>query len=1076
MKSLAKKLVFALLCLGTSLSLAAQTVKITGVVTDENGEPLMGAGVFVEGTTTGTVTGIDGDYELVVPEKAANLVFSFIGLADQTVPIAGRTKIDVQLRPDATFLDEVVVVGYATVTRRDVVGSISSVNSESLNQVPVASVTEAMAGKMAGVQVTTTEGNPDADIKIRVRGAGSITQDSSPLYIVDGFPMESISDIPASDIQSIDVLKDAFSTAIYGSRGANGVIIVTTKSGKEGKVTVNFNAYAGIKQMANKNAFVPQNAYDFVRTQYEYALYRDNVSSFYESRYGTFDDMDLYKGMATNDWVDQVFGRTGHNLSHNLSVSGGNDKVKWTVGYAHFDETAIMVGSDYSRNNLNFKSNVKTSKKTSIDLNVRYSNVKVSGSGANAINDRGSTSQSRLKNSIVYSPIPVSAILSDSDIEEDYNSSVNPLVAIADSDSRQNRTQWTANGAFQWKIIDNLTLRLEGGLDEYRRIDDKFYGLTNYYVRQNATPGYRTNPAVEYKDATRRKVRNTNTLNYDFKALIPEDHNLNVLVGTEYIISKSNTFNSVMDGLPDFFDAAMAWNFTASGEAPKAISNTYSNDDKILSFFGRVNYSFKDKYQLSATMRADGSSKFTKGNKWGYFPSFAASWRISGEEFMENTRTWLDNLKLRYSFGTAGNNNIPAGKTMQEYGPRQGSNDWISQSTVWWGAGTDMANPELKWETTYSHNLGLDWSLFKSRLYGSLEVYQADTRDLLIHYDVTGSGYNYQYRNLGSILNRGVEFSIGGAIIRKKDYGVNFDGNISFNQNRVMDLGGMKEITENAGMFSTEITYDFKVTEGRPLGDIYGFVNDGMYKIEDFNYDTATGTWTLKEGIPDASGITGYAARPGSMKLKDVSGPDGKKDGVIDNNDITLLGNMQPLFTGGFSISAYWKGFDFASNFTYSYGNKVYNANKVDFSTIRGVAGQNVIEAMSPDNRWTNVDWKTGEFYTDPAKLAAANKGKTMWAPYNTRRICQSYALEDASFLRLATITLGYTIPEEVTQKYKLNKVRVYVTANNVFCLTPYSGYDPEVDTRTATPLTPNVDYSAYPKSHSWVAGINLTF
>ena len=1076
MKSLAKKLILALLCLGTSLSLAAQTLKITGVVTDENGEPLMGAGVFVEGTTTGTVTGLDGDYELVVPQNAANLVFSFIGLADQTVAIAGRTKIDVQLKPDATFLDEVVVVGYATVTRRDVVGSISSVNSEALNQVPVASVTEAMAGKMAGVQVTTTEGNPDADIKIRVRGAGSITQDSSPLYIVDGFPMESISDIPASDNQSIDVLKDAFSTAIYGSRGANGVIIVTTKSGKEGKITVNFNAYAGVKQMANKGAFVPQNAYDFVRTQYEYALFKDNVSSFYGSRYGVFEDMDLYKGMATNDWVDAVFGRTGHNLSHNLSVSGGTDKIKWTVGYAHFDETAIMLGSDYSRNNLNFKSNIKTSKTTSIDLNVRYSNVKVTGSGANAINDKGSTSQSRLKNSIVYSPIPAESIMSDTDIEEDYNSSVNPLTAIADNDSRQNRTQWTANGAFQWDIAKNLRLRLEGGLDEYRRTDDRFYGLTSYYVRNNAAAGYNVNPSTDYKDVTRRKIRNTNTLSYDFKDYISSDDHLNVLVGTEYIVSKSNTFNAVMDGLPDFFDSAMAWNFMASGEAPKAIGNTFSNDDKILSFFTRVNYSIKDKYQVSATMRADGSSKFTKGHKWGYFPSFAASWRISGEEFMENTRTWLDNLKLRYSFGTAGNNNIPSGKTVQEYGPRQGNQDWISQSKVWWGAGTDMANPELKWETTYSHNIGLDWSLYKSRLYGSLELYQADTKDLLIYFPVNGSGYNYQYRNLGSIRNRGVEISLGGALIQTKDYGINFDGNISFNNNVVTNLGGLAEITANAGMFSSEIGYDFKVTEGRPLGDVYGFINDGMYGINDFDFDATTGAWTLKEGIVDASGVTGYAARPGAMKLKDVSGPDGKKDGVIDNNDITLLGNVQPKFTGGFSISAYWKNFDFASNFTYSYGNKVYNANLVDFSTIRGVAGQNVIEAMSPENRWTNVDWTTGEFITDLAKLASVNKGKTGWAPYNTRRICQSYALEDASFLRLATITLGYTLPEDLTQKVKLTKVRVYFTANNVFCLTPYSGYDPEVDTRTATPLTPNVDYSAYPKSHSWVAGVNITF
>jgi hypothetical protein len=382
----------------------------------------------------------------------------------------------------------------------------------------------------------------------------------------------------------------------------------------------------------------------------------------------------------------------------------------------------------------------------------------------------------------------------------------------------------------------------------------------------------------------------------------------------------------------------------------------------------------------------------------------------------------------------------------------------------------------LKWETTYSHNLGLDWSFYRSRFYGSIELYQSNTKDLLIYFPVNGSGYNNQYRNLGSIRNRGVEVSVGGALVQKKDFGVNFDGNISFNKNQVMDLGGLSEITANAGMFSSEIGYDFKVTEGRPLGDVYGFTNDGMYVINDFDFDATNGTWTLKEGIPDASGVTGYAARPGSMKLKDVSGPDGKKDGVIDNNDISLLGNVQPLFTGGFSLSSYWKNWDFAANFTYSYGNKVYNANLVDFSTIRGVAGQNVIAAMSPDNRWTNVDWATGEFITDLSTLAKVNQGKTMWAPYNTRRICQSYALEDASFLRLATITLGYTIPETVTQKIKLSKVRVYVTANNLFCLTPYSGYDPEVDTRTATPLTPNVDYSAYPKSHSWVAGVNITF
>ena len=1068
MQSLAKKLALVLLSLGAAWSLSAQTT-VKGIVTDQSGEPLIGAGVLVQGTTTGTVTGLDGDYSLTVPSNATHLVFSFIGLSDQVVPIEGRTVINVELKADQTYLDEVVVVGYATVSRRDVVGSVASVNAEALNQVPVASVTEAMAGKMAGVQVTATEGDPDADIKIRVRGAGSITQDSSPLYIVDGFPMESIADIPASDIQSIDVLKDAFSTAIYGSRGANGVVIVTTKSGKEGKISVNFNLYGGVKNMANKDAFVAQSPYDFVRTQYEYALFKNSMSS-YESRYGSWLDIDQYRDLAGNDWVEQVFGRTGHNLSANLSVSGGSDKFKWTAGYAHFDETAIMVGSDFSRNNLNFKAQFTPTKKILFDVNVRYANTKVSGAGANAINDRGSTSQSRLKNSLVYSPIPAESVMSDTDVEEDYNNSVNPLVAISDNDSRQNRTQWTTNGAFQWTIIDNLKLRLEGGLDEYRRIDDKFYGLTSYYVRNNTLAGFNRNPATEYKDQTRRKLRNTNTLSYNFKNLLPADHALDALVGIEYILTTNNTFNTVLDGLPDFFDADMAWRFMASGEAPHSISHSFSNDDKILSFFGRVGYTYKGRYQLSATMRADGSSKFMPGNRWGYFPSAAASWRISDEDFMEDAKTWLDNLKLRYSFGTAGNNNIPAGKTMMEYSASTSS--WISQGGVYWGAGTDMPNPDLKWETTYSHNLGLDYSFWRSRLYGSLELYQSNTRDLLILFPVNGSGYRNQYRNLGEIRNRGIEFTIGGAPIQHRNYGLNIDANISFNQNRVMSLGGLEEITANAGMFSSEIGYDFKVTEGRPLGDVYGFINDGMYTIADFSdYDPVRNVWTLKEGIPDASGVTGYNAVPGSPKLKDFNG-----DGQVTNDDISLLGNVQPLFVGGFSISGYLWNFDFSANFTYSYGNKVYNANKVDFSTIRGSYGQNVIDSSSPDNRWTNVDWETGEFITDMNKLAAVNAGKTMWAPYYTKRVCQSYALEDASFLRLGTVTLGYTLPEKLTQRVKLQKVRVYATGNNVFVLTPYTGYDPEVDTRTATPLTPNVDYSAYPKSRSWVFGINVSF
>ena len=1061
---LALVLAFVSLAAGSA---SAQSRVVTGTVKDSMG-PVLAASVVVEGTTIGVSTDMDGKFRIDVPASAKQLKVSFIGYDDAYVTLhASQTSYDITLVESSNQLDDVVVVGYATVKRRDVVGSVSSISNEALTQMPVASVSEAMSGRMAGVQVTSTEGDPDADVKIRVRGTGSITQDSSPLYIVDGFPVESISDIPASDIQSIDVLKDAFSTAIYGSRGANGVIIVTTKSGESGRITVNYNIYGGVKNMANKDALVPQNVYDFVRTQYEYSMIKGNTKSYYTPNYGVWEDMDLYRNMPGNDWVEQVFGRTGTVFDHNLSVSGSGDKYKWTASYSHHDEKTIMIGSDYKRNNLSFKGQFKPVKRVSIDVNIRYSDVDVTGSGANGAEDRGSSSSnSRLKNAIVYSPIPRYAAIVEEDNPDDYNNYVHPIQAVRENDSRYNRTTWNANAAFQWEIIDNLRLRVEAGLDDYKQTKDRFYGISSYASRY-ASAGYQNKPLAEWEGIYREKIRNTNTLQYDFKDVLPKDHNLNVLVGMEYLRTSQNTMNTVVEGLPDFFDSEMAWKFMSSGEHPLSISNKYANDDVLFSFFGRVNYDYKGKYMVSATMRADGSSKFAKGNQWGYFPSVAASWRLSGEEWLKN-ETWIDNLKIRYSFGTAGNNNIPSGQTETLFSSSQTS--WISQGTVIWTGGTTMTNPDLKWETTYSHNLGVDFGFWNSRLTGSVEVYQSNTKDLLINFPVTG-GYSTQYRNLGEVRNRGIEVTLGAAIVRKEKWGINFDANIAFNQNRVMDLGGLDRITASAGMFSTEINYDYIVQEGRPLGDIYGYVNQGMYTVDDFDYNN--GTWTLKEGIADSSPITGAELRPGTPRLAKLSDDDPTK---ITTNDSTRIGNTQPLFTGGFSLTAYAYGFDVAANFTYSYGNQIYNANKIEFSTTKTNQGQNALNTVSPSNRWTNIDWSTGELVNDPETLAAMNAGKTMWTPYSNKRIAQSWAIEDGSFLRLSSLTIGYTIPEHLTRKIRLTRVRVYATGTNLFCLTPYSGYDPEVDTRRSTPLTPGVDYSAFPKSRSWVFGLNLSF
>ena len=1070
MKNLTYKI--SLLILGLFAAVAVNAQEIRGVVSDVNGEPLIGVSVFVDGTTTGTATGVDGDYVINIPSaQGKTLVFSMIGLSEKRVVIGTSTTINVTLEEDSNFLDETVVIGYASVKRRDLMGSVTSVGNEALTQVPVASVGEALAGKMAGVQVTTTEGDPDAEIKIRVRGGGSITQDASPLYIVDGFPVASISDIPASDIQSIDVLKDAFSTAIYGSRGANGVVLVTTKSGASGKISVSYNAYWGQKKMANADAIQTGSPYDFVRNQYELSVLRDEVEDNYVPTFGVFEDMDLYKNVEKNDWVQKVFGNIGSTFSHNLSVSGGSDKVKWTASYAHVGDDAIMLGSDFKRDNLTFKTQYKPIKQITVDINARYSRTEVMGAGANSMNDSGSTSSNgRLKHSVQYTPFPITGVATDSDLAEDYGDNAPPLKSVADNDNKRIRKNWTLNGAVTWHIIDNLNFKVEGGMDDYSQEDNRYYGLTTYYVGNSAT--IKGQPAMMYSNSFRTKYRNTNTLNYNFKDVFEGDkHKLDVLLGQEYIITKSNRLSSTIEGFPVFFDAQMAWNFMASG-TPVASNNFYNPNEKLLSFFGRANYEYDGRYAVSATVRADGSSKFIKGNQWGIFPSAAASWTISNEGFLEDA-AWLENLKLRYSYGTAGNNNIPSNVASLLFQANQ--TQWISMGNTWWGPTTVggksiMPNPDLTWETTVSHNIGLDYAFFKSRINGAFEVYHNTTNDLLIQFPVAGSGYDYQYRNLGSVQNRGFEASVNFVVLEKKNVGLTIGGNISLNENMVTSLGGLDKIEASSNWASTEIGPDYIVTVGRPLGDMYGYESDGRYSVDEFTHNGTS--WVANEGVVDASDVLGKEFfRPGAMKLKDQNG-----DGKITVDDKVIIGNAQPLGVGGFNLSGYLYGFDFSANFNYVFGNNIYNANKIEFNHSRKYSNRNFLTTANVENRWTNIDWTTGEEITDPEELKRVNAGTTMWNPGVNKAIFSDWAVEDGSFLRLQSATIGYTIPEKVTSKIKMQKLRVYATGTNLFCLTKYSGYDPEVDTRRATPLTPGVDCSAYPKSIGFVVGVNVTF
>lgn len=1069
LKELARKAVSTLFLSMLCLVAFAQGHQVSGIVKDATGESLIGANVLVKGTTNGAITDFEGKFSLSDVKSSDILVFSYIGCVTQEIKVGNQTQFDVTLNDDSQALEEVVVIGYGTVKRKDLTGSVTSVGADKLAAVPVASATEALTGKMAGVQITTTEGSPDAEMKIRVRGGGSITGDNTPLFIVDGFPVETISDIPASDIEDMTVLKDASSTAIYGSRGANGVILVTTKSGKEGKLSVTYNAYYSIKKIAKTLDVL--SPYDYAKWQYELAgLIKENDMSSYIDYFGNYQDMDMYQNISGNDWQDQTFGRTGHAFNQSLNINGGSDKIKYAFGYSHMNDKAIMQGSSFKRDNFSLKLNSKPVKNVTLDFSVRYSDTDVKGGGAN---DTSSTydSDKRLKYSVIYTPIPLENLNSESgSSDDDLGNLYHPLTAISDNDRERERKNLNMAGSFTWEIFKNFRAKTEFGYDDYREEDSRFWGLTTYYIKNVPAKDNQGKPAMEIANTFRHKFRNTNTVNYDFEKLLKnDDHHLNAMIGHEWIVTKSKKLTNTVHGFPESFTSQDAWKYSTQG-TPYSIDNYLNPDDKLLSFFGRINYDYKSKYLLSATFRADGSSKFSDGNRWGYFPSAAVAWRVSSEPFMEGTKSWLDDLKLRFSYGTAGNNNIPSGQMNLNYA--SSSTSWINGFNNYWAASKTMPNPDLKWETTITRNIGLDFTTLGGRLSGTLEAYLNTTKDLLIQFPVAGTGYDYQYRNMGKTQNTGFEASVNWIAVDKKNFGLSFSANIGFNKNKIKDLGIMDDFGAETYWASSEIGNDFWIAKGGAVGKMFGYRSAGRYEVSDFEgYDTAAKKWILKEGVVDASAVVG-TLRPGMMKLADI---DGSGDGKVTTADREIIGDANPVHTGGFSINARAYGFDLSANFNWSVGNDVYNANKIEFTQTSKYQYRNMISEMADGKRWTNLN-ENGTICNDPEKLAAMNANTTMWSPYTQRMIFSDWAVEDASFLRLNTLTLGYTLPATLLNKVGIQNLRFYVTGYNLFCWTNYSGYDPEVSTIRKTNLTPGVDYSAYPKSRQFVVGLNLNF
>ena len=1054
-----------LLFLLVSNQMNAQSVTLEGTVNDAAGLGLPGVNILEKGTKNGTSSDFDGRYKITLSSSKAVLNFSFIGFKSKEIAVAGKTKLDIVLTEDSNNLNEVVVIGYSSVKKGDLTGAVATVSGNDLRKNPVANLAEALTGRVAGVQVTSSEGSPDSEIKIRIRGGGSLTQDSAPLIIVDGFPVNSMNDVSASDVESQTILKDASSTAIYGSRGANGVILITTKRGKNGKIAVNYNMFYGMKKLANEIDVL--NPEDFVKWQYEYALLDaatpGDVSS-YEKYFGSWQDRDLYKGLKGDNWQKQIYGRTGEVQSRDLGIRGGSDKINFNFNYARYDEKAIMLGSDFNRNNLSLALNSKATDKVDLAFTVRYSDTEINGGGLNEQKEV-SSADARLRHSVGYAPIPLPGLTTDNTDEAVSSYLVNPFVANADSDRQQFRKNFNMLGSFSWKLINNLQFKTELGLDNYNYQDYRFYGRSTYYVNNVPAAANQGKPALLMGDKKDTKFRNANTLTYDFKSLLGDNHNLKVLVGEEMINATSNQVASVIQGYSKYFDFDQAKKLTSQG-IPQVVDNYYSPDDKLLSFFGSANYDYKGRYILTGTFRADGSSKFLGNNRWGYFPAAAAAWKISEESFLKNA-SWINLLKLRLSYGEAGNNNIPVGQTIQTY--ESLTTAWINGVNNYWSPSKTLANPDLKWETTVTQNLGLDYDLFKGRLTGSLEVYKNTIQDLLILFPVAGVGYDNQYRNMGETQNKGFEATVNVVVLDKPNYGLNFSFNVGMNENRINSLGVMSNFGTNTNWASTQIGNDYAVNVGSPIGLMYGYKSDGRYEVSDFDYNGTA--YTLKPGVANASTVVGNV-QPGYMKLKDING-----DGVVNNSDLTIIGNANPKATGGFAINANAYGFDFSAAFNYSIGNDVYNANKIEFTTSnQNGQYRNLSTEMADGKRWTNLNEETGQLVTDPTALAALNANTTMWSPFMSRFVFSDWAVEDASFLRLNTLTLGYTSPASLINALGITKLRFYLTGTNIFVWTKYSGPDPEVSTRRNTPLTPGVDYSAYPRSRQLVFGLNLSF
>ncbi|WP_336618464.1 TonB-dependent receptor [Bacteroides acidifaciens] len=1043
-----------------SVSFVLAQVLVKGTVKDNLGEGVPGASVQVKGTSQGTITDLDGKFAFSVPNKNAIIVISFIGYVTVEQKVDTQKPMVITLREDTKTLDEVVVVGYQEVRKRDLTGSVAKANMNDVLTAPVASFDQALGGRIAGVNVTSGEGMPGGTMNIVIRGNNSLTQENSPLFVIDGFPVEDTSassTLNPSDIESIDFLKDASATAIYGARGANGVVIVTTKKGKVGRAQLTYDGSFGVQHITRTIPMM--NAYEFVKLQNE--MYPTVVAGSYlmnyEGKQWTLED---YRNIDQYNWQDEIF-QTAWQQSHTLRLTGGTEGVRYNASLSYYDQDGTLLETGYKRMQGRMNTVVRRGK-LNMSLTTNYSRSIQTGSTPSA------TSYSGMNNLFYsvwgYRPVtspdtPLSFLMdsaTDNAVDSSNDYRFNPILSLKNEYRKNYINNLQMNGFAEYEVINGLKVKVSAGYTYDARKNDQFNNSKTRYGGPTSTD--KVNAQVTRSE--RLTWLNENTVTYQTN--IKKKHFINALAGITFQNSDYEAYAFRTTHIPN-----ESLGMAGMSEGQASTSSSAKSSWSMLSYLGRINYNYKSKYYATASFRVDGSSKFNKNNKFGYFPSASLAWTFTEEEFMKPIKSILSNGKLRFSWGLTGNNRIGEYDYYQLLSvlkSRIGSytatnsipsgvypfeNDATNAGTV----PISLQNKNLKWETTEQWNLGVDLSFFDERIGLTMDIYRKNTRDLLLAAQLPySSGFYNATKNIGKVRNDGLEISLNTLNIKTRDFQWSSNFNISFNKNKVLAL------SENQTALMTAVQFDqnyngqssYIAKIGLPMGLMYGYIYEGTYKYDDFN--KSGNSYSLKSSVPHFS--TENNTQPGMPKYADLNG-----DGVVDSNDRTIIGRGLPVHTGGLTNDFTYKGIDLSIFFQWSYGNDIMNANRLFFESSNNHSRE-LNQYASYTNRWT-ADNPTSDI------PAATNS--------SSNRVISSRIIEDGSFLRLKNVTIGYTFPSQMTKKWKIDKARIYVAAQNLWTWTGYSGYDPEVSVRNSA-LTPGLDYSSYPRAYSVSFGVSLGF